>query len=397
MRTTTVVLLSTLLGVLVGFGTAKSALTVNGWNPELEYKKHEELVREIQARSFNENAKAKTDETLYDFGIKDVKERGEHKFTVTNVGTAPLRLDVNRTTCSCTGIDPQSQTIAPGATGTLTVKYNAERAIGFFKQGGTIITNDPGNPEIYLAIQGVFTAPVTLSSSLIAFPNVQAGATRTGKIRLYGFEKTPMEILSTEWKDKEHFDLKFEKTELSQEDKDNPLNKNAKTVYEGTITLKPGLPVGTFQEKFHVKTNIAGEPNVEFMACGQIYGSGITLTGMGFNKESGVVSLGTIRVGQRIAKDISIMFSGAAAADAKLAVKSVKPDWLKTTLTEPKEIGADSAARRRFYSLTIEVPTGTPVCNYTTADEERVAMIVLETGIADTPTIKIPVQFAVEQ
>ncbi len=396
MRTTTVIVLSCVLGVLVGFGTAKSALTINAWNPQLESIKHEELVRKAAKNAFNPNAKASAPETLHDFGIKDIKEKGQHVFKVSNVGTAPLTLEVNKTTCSCTGIDPQKQTVAPGGTGSLTVKWNAERAMGFFKQGGTVVTNDESHPEIYFAIQGIFTAPIMLSSPLLAFPNISPTQQYSGKIRIYGFEKEPLDILSSEWSDKEHFDLSIEPSKLNEKEKEDPVNRNAKTVFEGTVTIKPGLPMGSFQEKFVIKTNSVGEPNVEFMVRGQVYSGNITLTGMGFNKDSGVAILGKTGVGQRLAKDVSIMFSGLAASQANLKVKEVKPDWLKTTLTEPKEIGGETS-RRRVYSLTIEIPANAPVCNYIKADEENVAMVVLDTGLAETPILKVPVQFAVEQ
>ena len=397
MRTTTIVIvLSCLLGILVGFGAAKSAMTLNAWNSQLEFKKHEELVREVAARTYNENAQADVPETLYDFGVKDVKEKDQYDFKVTNIGTAPLTLEVNRLTCTCTGIDPLKQTIAPGKSGTLTVKWNAERATGFFKQGGTVVTNDRSHPEIAFSVQGIFTAPVMLSTSAVTFPNVVPGETYSSKIRIYGFEKMQFEILSAEWNDKEHFDFSFERSELSKTDNENTLYKNAQSVFEGTVTVHPGLPMGSFQEKFLLRTNSGAEPQVEFLVRGQVCSDGIALTGMGYSKETGSVQLGKTNPDQRLARDVSITFSGPLASQADLKVREVKPDWLKTTLTEPRELGAESS-RKRFYSLTIEIPAGSPACNYFRADEEDAAMIVLDTGLAETPILKIPVQFAVEQ
>ena len=396
MRTTIVIVLSCVLGVFIGFAVAKSALTINAWNPELEYKKHEELVREIAARMFNENAKVSVSETLYDFGIKDVQEKGQHVFSVTNVGTAPLTLEVNQLTCTCTGIEPSRQTIAPGRTGNLTVKWDAERATGFFKQGGTVVTNDQSYPEITFSIQGIFTPPIMLSPSSVAFPSISPTETYSSKIRIYGFERATLEILAAEWNNKEHFDFKIEPSELDETEKENAIHRNARSVFEGTVTVKPGLPIGFFQEKFLIRTNSVGEPNVEIIVRGQVYSSGIAITGMGFNKESGVILLGKTNTGQRLARDLTITFSGSTASQADLKVKEVKPDWLKVSLTEPRELGAESS-RRRFYSLTVEVPAGSPVGNYFKADQDSTAMVVLDTGLTETPTLRIPVQFAVEQ
>ena len=396
MRTTTVIILSCVLGILVGLGTAKSALSINAWNPKLESIKPEDLARQAAQNLFNPNAKVEVPETLYDFGVKDVRENGQHVFRVANIGTAPLTLEVNQLTCTCTGIDPPKQTLAPGRTGTLTLKWDADRATGFFKQGGTVVTNDQSYPEIHLAVQGIFTSPIMLSSSAISFPNISPSETYSAKIRIYGFERAQLEILSSEWNNREHFEFRVEPSELNEAEQENSLHKNAGSVLEGTITVNPGLPMGAFQEKFLLRTNSAAEPNVEFLVRGQVYSSAITLAGMGFNRETGSVLLGKTNPTQRLAKDVSITFSGLTASQADLKVQEVRPDWLNVSLTEPREIGAESS-RRRFYSLNIEVPVGSPVGNYIRADEESVAMIVLNTGLAETPTLRIPVQFAIEQ
>ena len=386
MRTTTVIVFSSILGVFVGFGIAKSALTFNAWDQQFETKKYED----------NENAKAEVAEVLYDFGVKDVKEKGEYDFKVSNIGTTPLTLEVNLLTCSCTGIEPQRQTVAPGKTGTLTLKWDAERATGFFKQGGTVVTNDQSQPEIRFEVQGIFTAPVMLSTSVVTFPNVVPGRVVSSKIRIYSFEKGPLEILSTEWSNKEHIEFKVVPSELNETEKENDLYSNAKSVLEGVVTINPGLPIGTFQEKFILRTNSVAEPQIEFLVRGQVCSDGITFTGMGYTRETGTIQLGKTSSVQRLAKDMTITFSGPVASQADLKIKDVKPDWLKTTLSEPREFGAESS-RKRIYALTIEVPAGSPACNYFKADEESAAMIVLETGLTETPTLKIPVQFAVEQ
>lgn len=405
MRTLTIILVSCLLGVGVGFGSAVSALTINAWNPKLEYKKHADLIRDAGEQASNPNAKAQIDETVFDFGLRNVKEKGTHDFTIKNVGTAPLTLQVNRTTCTCTGIDlsvkwgitSQSVTVSPGQSATASLHYDAERATaGAYNQGGTLVSNDPDNREIYLSVKGVFTAPIVLSPSSLFFPTVPARGTQSATLRIYGFEKTPLRLEEAEWNDRTHFDLQLKRSELDDADKEHSMNRHATSVYEAVATVKPGLPVGTFQEKFYVRTNYPTEPSFEFMIRGQIAGSGITISGMGFDKETGVARLGKTLVGQRLTKDLMIQFQGTAALEAELKVRSVKPEWLKVTLTQPHDIGAASS-RRRFYTMTVEVPVEATVGNYTRIDEDGESVITLETGLEDSPTLRIPVQFVVER
>ncbi|MDR3196377.1 MAG: DUF1573 domain-containing protein [Planctomycetaceae bacterium] len=391
------IVFSVILGVLVGIGTSISALTINAWNPELEYKKHADIMLEAAAKASNPNAKAFVENSVYDFGIKGVQEKGQHDFPIKNTGTAVLTLEVNRTTCTCTGIVLSSKSLKPGDTAIATVHYDAERATtGPYQQGGTIVTNDPENREIVLSIKGIFTSPIVVSPASVLFPTIPASESRSAVIRFYGFEKTPLQLEIPEWNDLDHFELHLQPSELNEADKADSMRKHAGSVYEGRVTVKPGLPVGTFQEKFFFKSNYSSEPAFELSVRGQITGSGVSISGTGFNKETGCVLLGKTRAGQKIVKDISVQFTGTAAFRAGLKIKEIKPVWLKTVLSEPRDLGGESV-RRRLYSLTLEVPADAPVCNFLKSDEENVAMITLETGLDDTPVLKLPVQFAVEQ
>lgn len=397
MKTSTVVIASCVLGIVFGGATAYSALTINGWNPVLEYRKLEDILREGAERASNPDAKAFLEETIHDFGIKNVKEKGKHDFVIKNAGTAPLTLVVDKTTCTCTGIDLSTKTVAPGKTAVATVNYDAERAMtGSYNQGGTILTNDPENREIYLGIKGIFTTPIVLRPSDIHVPSLAASETKTYPIRIYGFEKEPLTLSSPQWTDKEHFDFSFVSSELSEQDKENSLHRSATSVYEGTVTIKPGLPVGTFQERFTLKTSYESQPGVEFFARGQIRGGAVSIAGAAYRKDTGMAVLGKIPAGQRQARDLSVQFSGTSAVLVDLKVAEVTPPWLVATLSEPGDLGSD-AARRRFYTLTLEVPATAPVSNFYKSDADAVAVVTLETGLDDMPVIKIPIQFAVEQ
>jgi hypothetical protein len=395
--TLSLIVLSVVIGIVVGIGTSMFALTINGWNPELEYKKHADIILEAAAKVSNPNAKALVENSVHDFGVKGVQEKGQHDFPIKNVGTAVLMLEVNQTTCTCTGIDLSSKSVKPGETAIATVRYNAERATtGTYQQGGTIVTNDPENREIMLSVKGIFTSSIVVTPNFVFFPSIPATESRSTTIRFYGFEKTPLQLENPEWKDHDHFEFHLEPSTLNETDQANSMTKNAVSVYEGRVTVKPGLPVGTFQEKFFFKSNYSSKPTLELSVRGQITGSGVSIAGTGFNKATGSALLGKTRFGQKIVKDISIQFTGTAAFRADLKIKEIRPVWLKTILSEPRDVGGESA-RRRLYSLTIEVPTDAPVCNFMKSDEENIAMIILETGLEDTPMLKLPVQFAVEQ
>lgn len=390
-----VVIVSCLVGALVGVGTAVSALTINGWNPELEHTKHADLLVQWSEQNSNPNAKAFIENNVHDFGLKDIKEKGKHDFVIRNDGTAVLTLKVNRTTCTCTGIDLSHKSLSPGQSAVATVNYDAERATtGPYEQGGTVVTNDPENREIYLGIKGIFTSPVVVSPGSVYFSTIAVSGTDSSKIRFLGFEKEPLKLEPPQWSDHEHFDFVLTPSELTEADKEDRMNKNASSVYEGTVTVKPGLPIGTFQEKFVFKTNYPSEPTVEILVRGKIVGSGVSISGMGYDKETGALTMGTTSVGRKLVRDLLIQFSGSNTNRADLKITEVRPTWLKTTLTQPRDLGSETS-RRRFYTLTVEVPANAVPANFQKSDAADSALITLETGLDDVPPIRIPVQFIV--
>ncbi|GHT30994.1 hypothetical protein FACS1894214_1900 [Planctomycetales bacterium] len=117
---------------------------------------------------------------------------------------------------------------------------------------------------------------------------------------------------------------------------------------------------------------------------------------MSFNKDRGVLVMEKTVQGKPLKRDIMIQFTGSSATRVKLQKKNVAPEYLNITLTEPKDIGKEASVRR-FYTLSVEVPANAPVGNFMKADRGECGIITLETGLAENPVIKIPVEFSVEE
>ncbi|MDR1925433.1 MAG: DUF1573 domain-containing protein [Planctomycetaceae bacterium] len=436
MRTIIVILISIVIGVVAGVVTANVIFAITPWSADVEFQlvtdtkqpkptpdetttpdsldspnspnspdkpqttpptnTDTESTNNTAATNSKPNAgpKAYIESTVYDFGIKDVKDSGTREFAIKNIGTGVLTLKVEKKTCTCTGIDLSRQRISAGETAIATVRYNAERATtGRYEQGGIIATNDPNTPEIMLTIRGMFTAPIMMNSPVVFLPSVSALEKQTAKVRIYGFEKIPLELSSPQWSDKTHFDCTFERSELSDEDKQNSLYKYAESVCEATISVLPGLSIGSFQEQFNIKTNFKSEPSIDIFVRGQVFGNGITMAGQGFDRTTGIMSIETIKSGQKLLRDMSIQLTGTEVKNAEVKVKEVRPEWLNVTITK----GAVDTDIRRFFTLSIEIPPNAPQCNFINSDNNKAAMVELETGLPNAPIIKIPIRFAIEK
>ena len=387
----TAILISCLLGVLVGLGTAYGLLTVNGWQAEYETKSYEMLTETVRAITLNPNAKAQIDITTHHFGIMEVKGVGEHDFFIANVGTEDLILYADRTSCSCLGIHITPTRIPPGRTARCRLEYTSEFATtGTFTQGGVVLTNDPDNREIHLSVVGVFTDPIVVSPSTVNFSRIRAGAGHTATIQFYGFEKDMLEFHSPTWEDNEHFDFQWKDAQPPNIADEESHLRHASSVIEGTVTLKPGLPVGSFQEWFQIQTNYPRHRIVRFVATGQIEGTNVTVRGQGYSDQRGVAEWGTIDRGRRFSRDFSIQFRGVAALASTVRVSAVSPDWLQTHLSEPTDAGG-----RRTFSLTVIIPEDAPSGNFSFSGDGLQANITLETNDETMPVVRIPLQFTV--
>jgi len=388
----TVVLASCIFGALLGLGVAHSFLSVNGWQPEFELKTYEDRRAAVRDQVTNPNARAHIEETVYHFGIMHVRDTGARDFFIRNVGTADLILTEDRTSCYCLGIEVTPTRVPPGGTARAHLKYTAEQAMpGRFAQGGVILTNDPENREIHLRVEGVFTNPVLVQPSSVNLPRVPAGTTQTATVRLYGFENEPLELTTATWENREHFDFQWEPAELTEEDREDFFLEFANSVVEGTITVKPGLPVGPFQEWFQVRTNYhQTQPSVGFLVRGQIVSGNVSISGQGYNSATGVADLGRTSTGRSISREISIQFRGTTAQSASVQIREVEPAWLRAELLSPSGEGV-----LRIFPLRIEIPEDAPTGSFVATGDGQRAHILLGTNDETVPILRIPLQFVV--
>ena len=246
-------------------------------------------------------------------------------------------------------------------------------------------------------LPGAARAPVVMRPDVINFSRVTAGTSQTAAIRFYGFGDVPLELSTPTWANREHFDFHWRPGELTVSNGADIVS-SATSVVEGIITVKPGLPVGSFQESFQVRTNYPNQPTLTFLASGQVVGGdqfaggNVVLRGQGYNSVTGEVDLGHTVLGNSVSREISIQFSGAEAHSALVQVSEVRPAWIRAQLSSPADVGSF-----RIFSLTIGIPADAPIVGNVTNGDDLMAEIVLETNDATTPVLRMPLQFTIER
>jgi hypothetical protein len=97
------------------------------------------------------------DKEVHDYGNVDQGGNGECTFTVTNTGNAPLIISMCKGSCGCTVPTCPKEPIAPGASATITVKYDTNR-VGPINKTVTITSNATNEPSKMIRIKGNIVA-----------------------------------------------------------------------------------------------------------------------------------------------------------------------------------------------------------------------------------------------
>ena len=93
------------------------------------------------------------DNETIDYGTIEHNSDGNRKFTFTNNGNKPLKIESTQGSCGCTVPTKPEGDIAPGAKGKIGVKYATDR-VGPFTKTVTVKSNATGNETKVLTIKG---------------------------------------------------------------------------------------------------------------------------------------------------------------------------------------------------------------------------------------------------
>lgn len=93
------------------------------------------------------------DKETHDYGNVEFGGNGQCTFVFKNTGNAPLIISNAKGSCGCTVPSWPKEPIAPGKTGTITVKYDTKRP-GAINKSVTITSNAGNEPTKVIRIKG---------------------------------------------------------------------------------------------------------------------------------------------------------------------------------------------------------------------------------------------------
>jgi len=390
MRVFLVIVLSTAAGAALGagltwakYGSATSASAI--------------VVEAIDQTQKNPGAnqkspRAKVDAESFDFGAIEAETSVEHAFKLTNTGTAQLTVTAAGTTCQkCTIAELDRNTLEPGETMDVVVRYQASIGQSKFRQTATLQTNDPLQPRIELTISGEVTSMLRLEPRELVFSKLSVHDTASLEAKLYNFVGDELKVVGHKWSDAGSSELVVvEFVPLDQAALDITQAKSGQKI---VVTIKPGLPLGLHRQKLliDVETPEPKQLELEIMAT---IASDFSLAGVGWKEDDGYLNIGPVQSKSGTSRKLMLLARGPHRHDAQITVGEVWPEFLKVTVGDKSEINDGAVVQ---YPLTIEIPPGSPYVNHLGSQLGKLARVVIETTHPDAKQVKIPIRFAVEE
>ena len=221
---------------------------------------------------------------VYNFGTMPKKSEGSHSWEVQNVGEGELDLWLERTSCSCTvaklqkdkseeGGEKKRVRVPPGGSTSIEVTWETKNWIKF-AQTATLGTNDPDNPVLSLSILGRVLFPVEVLAADAVTPSDTLVFTTISN------EETSRESLTILSPDRAG--LKLTKVRSSKPDliiadikpmtPEEIKKRRVSSGYQVVVTVKPGMPVGSFREELVFQTDHPKQPELKVTVAGKVIG-----------------------------------------------------------------------------------------------------------------------------
>jgi hypothetical protein len=325
----------------------------------------------------------------FNFGLMNTTDVGKRSFIVRNAGKANLTLERGATTCRCTLADVRKNVLAPGESTEVVLEWRVQDFFGTYEQSATVMTNDPRRNQIRFTVSGEVAPVIRASPSEVNIASLTVGTSRTQTVQLFCYRPEQVKIEGWEFSDPAiagRFEVKLEPMPADQVASE----KSSQSGYLAHLTVKPGLPLGPFQQTITLRTNVSAASALPVLVKGTVVAD-ISLSGQGVDASGGVV-LGTLTSQEDIERTILIYTRGPHYKDVNFKVLSTEPGFLQAT------VGQTTVLNNRALSqtpMTIRIPKGAPPADHLGSDAAKPARITLETGHPQAPQFQITVRFAV--
>lgn len=331
--------------------------------------------------------------TEYKFGSMLHGATESHDFVVRNLGDAPLKLNITGSTCKCTVGELEKSLLPPGEETTVSMTWTAQSVRVDFGQSATLETNDPLNSELKLTVRGKIADSFVMQPQELNLGDIPRSEGLTTSFFVFAYIDDAEELRDLTWTNtraKDKVDLEYKKIPIDSEK--FPKHADAKSAFEVTVTLEPGMPLGSIGSRIQFRTNKEEKiGTLDVTAIGRVVGDVAIFGGSAYDPKLATLKLGNVKSSDGASATLMLSIQGEAKESIKPEISSVEPSQsLKVFFGEPKDMG-----NRKIYPITFEVPVGAPLAYFPGTASDNFGKVVIKTNSETEDEIPIFVRLVV--
>jgi len=195
----------------------------------------------------------------HDFGTVAVGAKTEFRFPIHNTLDSPIHISSVRASCGCTTPIVETESIAPGESGSLLARFNTPTFRG--KKGATltVVIDRPFYSEVLLRVDGYIRSDMVFHPGAVEFGSIQQGELSQGSTKIYYAGRSDWQVVDVR-SNKPWLVPSFRQIQRGQ----------GKVNYELTVQVREDAPSGFFQDEVIVETNDRSMPRVPLRVSGQV-------------------------------------------------------------------------------------------------------------------------------
>ncbi len=341
--------------------------------------------------------------TELDFGTMRLGTKRSHNFIFKNVGDTPVEVVYKSATCKCTVGKLDATTLKGGEQTQVELEWLAEGSMTDFIQTATISTTAVDQPEIKLIIKGKIGQAHVFDPPLADFRDFLAAGESDFKGRLYSFEEGPLSFTTARWSDLPQVSKVVCEMETPKklEAGEIPAYSDARYYVDFTIHLYQGLPAGALSGNivFYKKSEKQDgkEELINFPVQGRCVSPIRVIAGPDYNEERNIFSLGSATSEAGLKKSFVLAVKTEAPDAIQIKLEKITPEAaekaLKVTISELKGL----STKQKMFSVTLEIPPGTPPVEFAGTYGKNFARIVLESNMESAPQFPMYIKFRISE
>ncbi|RMF43361.1 MAG: DUF1573 domain-containing protein [Planctomycetota bacterium] len=315
--------------------------------------------------------------TDYDFGVMQHGDTLSKEFVFRNIGDGPLSLNMGGSTCKCTVGELDRSVLQPGEETVVKLTWTANTVLADFGQTATIVTNDPLQPEVQLTVHGRVAEKYVLVPEELSLGTIPTARPTRAKFHFFNYSKQQVSFEDMIWSD----DATRPYVELSSrliplDPAAFPKHKNATSVHEILLEIKPGMPTGPLSSRIQIFSNLEVLTGaIEYRVTGNVVGDVTLVGGASFDPKLNLLKIGTVDPSEGAEVSIFVSLHGDKK-DAPVSVESIVPDEsLDVEIGEGREV-----RDRRVVPVKFVVPKGAPPVYYPANSKGRYGKVILSVG-----------------